>query len=68
MPNHVTNKLTIIGNENKIKECKELQNSFQIESKIESNFKLYLEVFGKNGIAKMVLNKQLPTINAKIKD
>lgn len=58
----------IVGYENKIKECKELQSSFELEVKIENNFKLYLDVFGKNGIAKMVLNKQLPTINAKIKD
>ena len=36
------------------------------EEKLVKNWKIYLELVGKNGISKMVLRKTLPIINAKL--
>ena len=36
------------------------------EEKLVKNWKIYLELIGKNGITKMVLRKTLPIINAKL--
>ena len=38
------------------------------EEKILKNWKIYMDMVGKNGISKMVLRRALPIINAKLKE
>jgi len=45
---------------------KELIVKIQEESKRESIFKLYLEIFGKNGISKMIMKTMMPLINSEL--
>ena len=63
----------IVNNENEIKHHneqikvrKEIIEKIKIEEKIIRNWKIYLELVGKNGISKMVLRKTLPIINARL--
>lgn len=60
------NKARIEVNNKNIKDRLELIESIKEEQKIEKNWKIYLDMVGKNGIAKMVLRKTLPIINAQI--
>lgn len=67
------NSSYIIKNENEIKNQKEqIENRLKLIDKIKEekillkNWKIYLELVGKNGISKMVLRKTLPIINAKL--
>ncbi len=61
-----TNKARIEQNEQNIKDRLVLIESIKEEQKIEKNWKIYLDMVGKNGISKMVLRKTLPIINAQI--
>ena len=63
----------ISRNENEIKNQREqietrkkLISRIKDEEKLVKNWKIYLELVGKNGIMKMVLRKTLPIINAKL--
>lgn len=60
------NEAEIKTNEEKIKERKELIKKLEEEEKLVRNWKIYLELVGKNGISKMVLRKALPIINARL--
>ena len=56
-----------ITNYNKgIEERTEIINKIKEEEKLIKNWKIYLELVGKNGISKMVFRKTLPIINAKL--
>lgn len=68
-----TNTSYISRNENEIKNQREqietrkkLISRIKDEEKLVKNWKIYLELVGKNGIMKMVLRKTLPIINAKL--
>ena len=68
-----TNSSYIARNETEIKNQKEqISNRLKLIDKIKEekillkNWKIYLELVGKNGISKMVLRKTLPIINAKL--
>lgn len=68
-----TNSSYIARNETEIKNQKEqIINRLKLIDKIKEekillkNWKIYLELVGKNGISKMVLRKTLPIINAKL--
>lgn len=61
-----TNRSRIDLNVNSISERKSLINELIEEQKIEKNWKIYIDMVGKNGISKMVLRKTLPIINAQI--
>ena len=68
-----TNLTTISKNENEItNEKKQIQDRKDIiakikeEEKLVKNWKIYLELVGKDGITKMVLRKTLPIINARL--
>lgn len=67
------NLATISRNEEEIKTHKEqieqrkkIITKLQEEAKLVKNWKIYLDLVGKNGISKMVLRKTLPIINAKL--
>ena len=73
--NKEENTRTIIENESKINkhsddisERKKLIQKIDEEEKLIKNWKIYMELVGKNGISKMVLRRSLPIINAKIKE
>ena len=61
-----TNKARMEQNELNIRDRLLLIESIKEEQKIEKNWKIYLDMVGKNGISKMVLRKTLPIINAQI--
>lgn len=68
-----TNLATISKNENEVaNEKKQIEDRKGIiekikeEEKLVKNWKIYLELVGKDGIAKMVLRKTLPIINARL--
>lgn len=68
-----TNLSCISRNDNEIKtEKKQIQDRKDVIAKIKEeeilikNWKIYLELVGKNGISKMVLRKTLPIINARL--
>ena len=49
-----------------IEDRREVIKKLNEEEKLLKNWKIYLELVGKNGISKMVLRKTLPIINAKL--
>jgi DNA repair exonuclease SbcCD ATPase subunit len=49
-----------------IEERTEIISKIAEEEKLIKNWKIYLELVGKNGISKMVFRKTLPIINAKL--
>ena len=51
---------------NTIKEKEKLITTIELEEKLVKNWKIYLEMIGKNGISKMVLRNTLPLINAEL--
>ena len=58
---------TDIKNYNRqIEDRREIIKKLQEEEKLVRNWKIYLELVGKDGISKMVLRKTLPIINAKL--
>lgn len=68
-----TNNRYISDNENTIKnytkeidDRNKLINQIKEENHLVKNWKIYLEMIGKNGISKMVLRETLPIINARL--
>lgn len=59
-------KKDIEGNVQKINDKKSLILKIEEERKIEKNWKVYLQMIGKDGISKMVLRNSLPIINAEL--
>lgn len=57
----------IIANRKIISDNKKLIEVIENEEKLVRNWKIYLEMIGKNGISKMVLRNALPLINGDLK-
>ena len=65
--NIVTRNETEIKNYNRqVEDRREVIKKLKEEEKLVRNWKIYLELVGKDGISKMVLRKTLPIINAKL--
>ena len=65
--NIVTRNETEIKNYNRqVEDRREVIKKLQEEERLVRNWKIYLELVGKDGISKMVLRKTLPIINAKL--
>lgn len=64
--NSTQNKANIKEYEKEVKTREDLLSTIEKEDKLVYNWKLYLEMVGKNGISKMVLRNALPIINARI--
>ena len=60
-------RATILANRKIISDNKKLIEIIENEEKLVRNWKIYLEMIGKNGISKMVLRKALPLINGDLK-
>lgn len=60
------NKSKIEDFNERIKERQELLKRLDEEAMEMKNWKIYLDMVGKNGISKMVLRKTLPIINARL--
>lgn len=58
----------IEGFNKEISDRTEIIDKISKEEKIVKNWKIYLELVGKNGISKMVFRKTLPIINAKLSE
>lgn len=50
----------------KIKENNEIILKIEQESEKEKIYKIYLEIFGKNGISKMIMKTMMPLINSEL--
>ena len=61
-----TNKSKLDNNIKNIEDRYKLIAELKEEQRIERNWRIYLDMVGKNGISKMVLRKTLPIINAQI--
>ena len=59
---------TIKSHRKEISDRKDIIEKISIEEKVVKNWKIYLELVGKNGISKMVFRKALPIINAKLSE
>ena len=57
---------SISNNNNEIKNRNDVIEQIKKEIIIVKNWKIYLDMVGKNGISKMVLRKTLPIINANL--
>ena len=60
-------RATIKSNNKIISDNNKLIEIIENEEKLVRNWKIYLEMIGKNGISKMVLRKALPLINGDLK-
>lgn len=60
------NKAKIEEFKERISEREIIIEKIQSEEKLIKNWKIYLDMVGKNGISKMVLRKTLPIINARL--
>ena len=60
------NEATIKSHNEQIEERKTLIKKLSEEEILIKNWKIYLDLVGKNGISKMVLRKTLPIINARL--
>ena len=60
------NEADIKGYKKQIEDRQEVIKKLNEEEKLLRNWKIYLELVGKNGISKMVLRKTLPIINGKL--
>jgi len=59
-------KATIVTLGDKIKVNEELSDKIKKENVTQSIFKVYLSVFGKNGISKVILKNMIPLINQEL--
>jgi DNA repair exonuclease SbcCD ATPase subunit len=50
----------------KIKSNVEMIDKILVESEKETKYKMYLEIFGKNGISKMMMKTMMPVINSEL--
>ena len=64
--NIATSKTNIEANNNEIKEKNSIIVKINEEEKEERNWKLYLQLIGKDGICKIVLRNSLPIINGEL--
>lgn len=60
------NEADIKNHKKQVEDRREVIKKLNEEEKLIRNWKIYLELVGKNGISKMVLRKTLPIINAKL--
>jgi DNA repair exonuclease SbcCD ATPase subunit len=60
------NNLSIQNNVNQIKKNNEMIQKISDEFKRERVYKMYQEVFGKNGISKMIMKTMMPIINSEL--
>jgi len=60
------NEADIKNHKEQIEARNEIINKIKEEEILLRNWKIYLELVGKNGISKMVLRKTLPVINARL--
>lgn len=60
------NKAKIEEFKDRIKEREDILEKIKKEEILIKNWKIYLDMVGKNGISKMVLRKTLPIINARL--
>lgn len=60
------NEADVKNHKKQVEDRKEVIKKLNEEEKLVRNWKIYLELVGKNGISKMVLRKTLPIINAKL--
>lgn len=58
----------IVSYKEEIDARKKYISEIEKENELVKNWKIYLELVGKNGISKMVLRNALPVINAKLAD
>ena len=63
----MANKITIENNNKDIVKFKNLIVKIESDEKLMNNWKLYLEMVGKNGISKLVVRTVLPQINIELK-
>ena len=61
-----TNDTEIKNEESMISDRKSIIEKIKEEEKLVKNWKIYIDLVGKNGISKMVLRKTLPIINARL--
>ncbi len=61
-----TNNFTIKNSEDKIDSSKKLIEKIKEESEKEKIYKIYLEIFGKNGVSKMIMKTMMPLINSEL--
>jgi DNA repair exonuclease SbcCD ATPase subunit len=59
--NHQIQTLT-----DKIKSNIEMIDKIRVESEKEKRYKIYLDIFGKNGISKMMMKTMIPLINSEL--
>ena len=59
-------KSNIILLNDKIKTSQELIKKIKIENETQTIFKIYLTIFGKNGISKVILKNMVPLINQEL--
>ena len=50
----------------KIKSNTEMIEKIRVESEKEKRYKIYLDIFGKNGISKMMMKTMIPLINSEL--
>lgn len=50
----------------KIKSNTEMIDKIRVESEKEKRYKIYLDIFGKNGISKMMMKTMIPLINSEL--
>lgn len=60
------NKSDVESYKGEIKKREDILKRIDEEEKLVKNWKIYLDLVGKNGITKMVLRKALPIINAQL--
>ena len=60
------NEANVKNHKKQVEDRHEVIKKLNEEEKLVRNWKIYLELVGKNGISKMVLRKTLPIINAKL--
>jgi hypothetical protein len=60
------NKFTIESKTEKINNNKSIIEKITEESKKEKIYKIYLEIYGKNGISKMIMKTMMPLINSEL--
>jgi DNA repair exonuclease SbcCD ATPase subunit len=60
------NEANIKNHKKQVEDRREVIKKLNEEEKLLKNWKIYLELVGKNGISKMVLRKALPMINGKL--
>ena len=63
---HNVNNLSIQNNINQITKNNEMVQKISDEFKRERIYKMYQEVFGKNGISKMIMKTMMPIINSEL--